>query len=474
MGNLGSGTSAGTASSGTYHLSGGTLTGAASASRGIILGTNNGTTGTFQLSGSGKLVMDSSIVMVGRSDFAVTGSTGHFNQSGGTADIGTLTIAGGSGSGNAGHLNLSGGVFTAATLPSLATAANSSASITLGGSAIVTLPALPTVRGAGSTATVYFDGGTLIPAAASATYLGGLTNAFVRSGGAEFEVPSGKNITVTQSLLADPASPGGGLAKSGSGKLTLSGTSTYTGNTTVSEGTLELLLGGSLKFVPTSNGVTNKISGSGTLLLKGAFAIDLAAAAAASGNAWTLVAVGTLTETYDASFAVTGFTQSSNVWTKTVGGGGTWTFTEASGVLSYTAPAGFTSWISGYPVGASNQPGDDFDKDGINHLLEYALNGSPTIPDPSILPDLLLTATAFEFTYSRRDLSRADTTQRFRYGSNLAAWTAIPIPAGPGVSTSGIATITITDTGSSDSVKISIPRSAAPGGKLFGHLEVVP
>ena len=186
------------------------------------------------------------------------------------------------------------------------------------------------------------------------------------------------------------------------------------------------------------------------------------------------MAVGTLAETYDASFTVTGFTQSSNVWTKTVGGGGTWTFTEASGVLSYTAPAGFTSWISGYPVGAANQTGDDFDKDGMNHLLEYALNGSPTLSDAAILPDLLLTPTAFEFTYSRRDLSIADTTQRFRYGSNLANWTAIPIPAGHGVSTSGIATITITDTGSSDSVKVSIPRSAVPGGKLFGHLEVLP
>ena len=474
VGNLGSGTSAGTASSGTYHLSGGTLTGAASGTRGIILGTNHGTTGTFQLSGTGKLVMDSSIVMLGRSDFAATGSTGHFNQSGGTAEIGTLTIAGGSGSGNAGHLNLSGGAFTAASFPSLATAANSHATLTFGGSARVTLPALPTVRGAGSTATVHFDGGTLIPTAASTTYLGGLTNAFVKSGGAKFEVPTGRNITVSQSLLADPATPGGGLAKSGGGKLTLSGASSYTGNTTVSDGTFELLLGGSLKFAPTSNGATNKITGSGTLLLKGAMNIDLTGAAAVNGNAWTLVEVGTLVETYDASFAVTGFTQSSNVWTKPVGGGGVWTFTEATGVLAYTAPAGFSSWISGYPVGALNQAGDDFDKDGISHLLEYALNGSPTLSDTAILPDLLVTATTFEFTYSRRDLSIADTTQRFRYGSNLAAWTSIPVPAGPGVSTSGIATITITDTGSSDSVKISIPRSAAPGGRIFGHLEIIP
>jgi hypothetical protein len=227
-----------------------------------------------------------------------------------------------------------------------------------------------------------------------------------------------------------------------------------------------------LKFSPKANGLTNKITGTATVSLKGSFALDLSGAATVNGNSWTLVDVGTLTETYDASFSLTGFTQASNIWTKTEATG-KWTFTEASGVLSYTSTASFSSWMSGYAVGVKNQPGDDFDNDGINNLLEYALNGNPAVSNRSILPQLAVTSTHFEFTYSRSDLSLADTAQSFQYGGNLSGWTSIAIPAGPGVSGVGIATVTITNTGATDSVKVSIPHSAAVSGKLLGRLKVV-
>ena len=141
-----------------------------------------------------------------------------------------------------------------------------------------------------------------------------------------------------------------GFTKTGGGKLTLSGANTYTGTTTVSAGTLELAATtGSLKFVPTTTGVSNKITGTGTLNLKGAFNIDLTGANATLGNSWTLVDVGTLAETFDPSFSVTGFTESSDVWTKLDGvTGNMWKFEESTGVLSYVvAPAagGFASWI---------------------------------------------------------------------------------------------------------------------------------
>ena len=61
----------------------------------------------------------------------------------------------------------------------------------------------------------------------------------------------------------------------------------------------------------------------------------------------------------------------------------------------------------------------------------------------------------------------------FKYGGTLGGWTPVVIPAGPGVFTVGIATIAITDAGLTDSVKVSIPRTAAVAGKLFGHLQVV-
>ena len=121
-----------------------------------------------------------------------------------------------------------GGSFTATTFTISQGATSSTSTINIGGTADVTLPAFPTARGAGTTATINFDGGTLKPKAASATYMGGLTNAFIKAGGASFDT-TGFDITVTQDLLTDVVSTGGGLTKAGSNTLTLNGTNTYTG-----------------------------------------------------------------------------------------------------------------------------------------------------------------------------------------------------------------------------------------------------
>ena len=77
--------------------------------------------------------------------------------------------------------------------------------------------------------TVNFNRGTLIPAAASTAYMSGLVGAFVKSGGAKISVPTGGDITIAQSLLADTVSTRGGLTKLNTGSLILTGASTYTG-----------------------------------------------------------------------------------------------------------------------------------------------------------------------------------------------------------------------------------------------------
>ena len=236
---------------GTYNLSGGTLTGAAVANRGVILGTNGGTTGVFNLSGTGNLAMGLATVQLGRSDGAnattpITNASGIFNQSGGTAAVGTLTIGGGAGalySGNSGTLNLTGGTFAANNFTLFGAADNGSASIIIGGTAQVTLPAFPTVRGLNATTSITFDGGTLSPASGSASYMGGLTNAFITANGAKFDVANGRDITVSQPLQ-NAAGQTGTLLKLGAGALTLTAASTYTGSTTVSAGSL--IVNGSL------------------------------------------------------------------------------------------------------------------------------------------------------------------------------------------------------------------------------------
>lgn len=139
--------------------------------------------------------------------------------------------------------------------------------------------------------------------------------------------------------------------------------------------------------------------------------------------------------------------------------------------------SGFGSWIigtfSGGPVpGGQLGPNDDPDNDGIDNLLEFVLNGDPTVSDPSILPSLDASGSNFVFTYTRRDDSLSpETTQTFQYGSDLVGWTNVIVPAGN--ATVGAATITVTDGTPADTVEISIPKTEALGsGKLFGRLQV--
>lgn len=225
------GLTVGNASTGTYNLSGGSLTGAASGTRGVILGVNIGNTGIFNLTGSATLAMGSSNMQVGRSDSPVLGSTGIFNQTGvgSTATIGTLTVGGGAGAAflnTTGTLNLQAGTFTANAFTLLGAADGSVSTITIGGTSYVTLPAFPTGRGAGAVVNLTFDGGTLAPLAPSTNYMSGLSNASVTNNGAKLDVGAGNDITIAQTLSNAPE-VSGAVTKLGNGVLTLSGAQNY-------------------------------------------------------------------------------------------------------------------------------------------------------------------------------------------------------------------------------------------------------
>jgi hypothetical protein len=58
---------------------------------------------------------------------------------------------------------------------------------------------------------------------------------------------------------------------------------------------------------------------------------------------------------------------------------------------------------------ADQDPSDDPDGDGMENLLEYALNGNPGSADLSILPDLDASGANFILTFTRREESAADT-----------------------------------------------------------------
>ncbi|MES2658261.1 MAG: autotransporter-associated beta strand repeat-containing protein [Verrucomicrobiota bacterium] len=281
------------------------------------------------------------------------------------------------------------------------------------------------------------------------------------------------DLDVTAPLINRNQSLGGngGLTKAGSGTMTLGEINTYTGNTVVSAGTLVLDTAGQLKFVVTTNGLNNSLSGAGAATLKGGFNIDHSGADIANGNSWTLVDV--TSKTYDSlSFNIPGFTQAADVWTK-VEGNNTWRFHE-TGVnagkltLEVATPSGYATWAStNAPTGTAD---DDFDNDGVANGVEYVLGGLATTNDNGKLPGLALNGGDLVFTFMRDQNSETpDTTAKIEVGTSLSAWPASyaipnnPVAANPGV--------TVVDNGNgTDSITLRIPQ--APDTKKFARLVV--
>lgn len=328
-------------------------------------------------------------------------------------------------------------------------------------------------NGVGATAVANFDPATGVVSGITVTSPGsGYNNAptvtLIGGGGTT------QAVVGTVTMGAVPTT--GGLTKNGLGTLTLNGLNTYTGNTVVNAGGLTLADNAQMKFIIGANGVNNSVSGSGTATFNGDFEIDTSGAAIANGNSWTLVNVGTLTETFSATFSVNGFTESGNAWTKTVGSN-TWTFSESTGVLSLSvvAAGGYGSWQTTYGLGANSEQGDP-DGDGIKNLMEYVLGGIPTgagAANTSILPTQSLNATNLVLTFRRSDISEADTTVKVQWSSDMVNWTDFATVG----ATSALPAVQVTEDAPDptlDTVVVTIPRAGKEAnGKLFGRVKAV-
>jgi autotransporter-associated beta strand protein len=236
----------------------------------------------------------------------------------------------------------------------------------------------------------------------------------------------------------------GNINKSGDGILELTSSNTYTGNTTVSDGTLLVSASGSLRFRPAGNGSNNSVSGSASSSLSflGTATIDLTAANATIGNSWTLFNLDsfgsqTLTPAAVTSTTLGSFTEVfTGTWELPVTGA-KWVFTEADGRLTYaTAATDYDTWKTDNGV-TGGQNADD-DNDGLTNHEEYAFGLDPT-GGSSVNPiTSQLSKSTKKFSYTRRKPSLGtNLNYSVWFSENLASWTedtgaseGTPVPSG--------------------------------------------
>jgi len=280
---------------------GGTFTSTSSMVLGSTAGTEANRTNTLKISGGtvnvgvtagGNLVIGNNVNASGISTSIVTISDGMLNVNSTASStgirFGTNTTSGNT---NAtyvanGTFNLDGGVATVGRV--FEGTVNSGAVIN---------------------STFNFNGGELKVLTGTnnaAVFMNGLDTAQVRNGGAKIHT-NGVDTTIGQAIVHSTITTptpdnaiDGGLEKRGAGKLTLTNTNTYTGNTTVNEGILALSGSGSINnsaVIDVQTGTTLSIAGVTTSTtigsataqtLKGLGSVDLGSKTLTVGNSGTL------------------------------------------------------------------------------------------------------------------------------------------------------------------------------------------
>ncbi len=257
---------------GTVNMSGGTLT-----TPGDFYAGYEGA-GTLTLSGGSITNSAGIIAHAGTSAGAVTVSNGTWNNSG------NLYV----GYGGSGALTIAGGTVTSATM-SVGYLAGSDGTLALNGGELQT----GRVAGGSGSGSLVFDGGTLQATGDQGNFIGGLSGGVaINAGGASID-SGGFAVTVSSALTG-----AGALNKLGAGTLTLTADNTYSGGTTISNGTLQIGGGGTSGWIAggvTNNGTlafnrsdnitfSNVISGAGALQQLGGGTLTLTASNTYSGG----------------------------------------------------------------------------------------------------------------------------------------------------------------------------------------------
>ena len=250
---------------------------------------------------------------------------------------------------------------------------------------VVTVGRIYDAGGVGTiNSTFNFNGGELKVLTGTnnaAVFMTGLDTAQVRNGGAKIHT-NGVDTTIGQALVHSTITTptpdnaiDGGLEKRGAGKLTLTNTNTYTGNTTVTEGTLALSGSGSINdsaVIDVQTGASLSIAGVTTSTsigggatdqtLKGLGSVDLGSKTLTVGSNGTLApgnSPGTLEFTAStggkldfSSGSIISFelgTTSDLIAFNSAGDAGDWLSGSGNATLSLSLLAGF-SYANTYTV----------------------------------------------------------------------------------------------------------------------------
>jgi autotransporter-associated beta strand protein len=232
------------------------------------------------------------------------------------------------------------------------------------------------------------------------------------------------------------------LTKSGVGTLTLSAANTYSGDTTVSEGTLTL-------GNPNANNESStvNIAASATLELK----FDETG--------------GPVTDTVKKLF-IGGVQQNAGVYKATdnvtdsgtpisqITGPGTLTVTTGPGSLSP-----YDDWADDFPVFTPTNATLDFDNDGIDNLLEFVLGGNPTLSEPGIAPSVNASGSDLVVTFKRSDASELApaVTVKVQTSPDLVTWTDFATIG----ATDGSGYTVAENAAAADTIVVTIPKAAA-------------
>lgn len=393
----------------------------------------------------------------------------------------TVTISGGGGVGATATAVLTGGVVSGITITYAGTGYTSAPSIAFSGGTVTTSGANPTGAGNASnftvTAITLTNPGSGYISAPTVSFSSG-TGTAATANRSSVNLASASSSGGSGDIQIDaPISGGNALTKVGAGTLTLTAANTYTGATTVSDGTLAL--SGTLTSAITNNATFALLGAPGTTgsFTQGAAGTLRVRLNPSSGDRLTTTA-STLNGALElvcspnlppgSVFTILDNTSATAVSGAFIGKANNSTFTTAEGYtfrINYNLGTGndvvltlittpieqwrFTHFGSVLNAG-SGLDSLDGDNDGSANLLEYATHMNPALSD-TVPQAVARNGGVLEFIYTK---SKAATDVTF-----IVEWS--DVLSAPSWSTAGVSAPTVlSDNGVTQQIKVTAPADS--------------